>query len=160
MKNFLAILSFLLVSTFAFSQAYEPENEGWLVDFDEAVAVSDKTGKPIMANFTGSDWCGWCKRLTKTVFSKPEFTKWADENVVLLELDFPKRKQIPAEIQKKNNNLRNAFQVRGYPTVWVFHVERSADGEFNVDPIGKTGYKKSVGEFTGEVDKMMQAYAK
>ena len=62
---------FVFISTFSFAQesksAYKAENEGWLVNIDEAYEMSQKTGKPILANFTGSDWCGWCKRLTKSV---------------------------------------------------------------------------------------------
>ena len=67
--TFLLVLS-LMISTTSMAQdaTYTAENEGWLVDVDEAYAESQKTGKPILANFTGSDWCGWCKRLTKSVF--------------------------------------------------------------------------------------------
>ncbi|MBK9271680.1 MAG: thioredoxin family protein [Saprospiraceae bacterium] len=64
-------------STVASASSYKAENEGWLVNLDEAYEKSKKTGKPIMANFTGSDWCGWCKRLTASVFSQDEFKKWA-----------------------------------------------------------------------------------
>ena len=46
---------------------YKAHAEGWLVDINEAYAISNKTGKPIMANFTGSDWCGWCKKLKAEV---------------------------------------------------------------------------------------------
>ncbi|HUR30149.1 MAG TPA: thioredoxin family protein, partial [Saprospiraceae bacterium] len=51
---------------------YSSDKEGWLVDLDEAYAISVKERKPILANFTGSDWCGWCKKLDADVFSKPE----------------------------------------------------------------------------------------
>ena len=81
---------------------YASTKEGWLVDLDEAYEISIKEKKPILANFTGSDWCGWCKKLDADVFSKPEFQAWAKENVVLLELDFPRRFQIPAKNQQQN----------------------------------------------------------
>ena len=106
----------------AVAAEYTAENPGWLVNLDEAYALSKKTGKPIMANFTGSDWCGWCKRLTASVFSKDEFKVWAEKNVVLLELDFPRKKTLPQNIQAQNTNLAQAFQVAGYPTVWVFNL--------------------------------------
>ena len=74
MKKLFSLLAFAMFVNMSFSQdTYAPENEGWLVNLDEAYALSKKTGKPIMANFTGSDWCGWCKKLTADVFSKPEF---------------------------------------------------------------------------------------
>ena len=59
----------------ATTEVYTAENPGWLVNVDEAYALSKKSGKPIMANFTGSDWCGWCHRLQANVFAKPAFIK-------------------------------------------------------------------------------------
>lgn len=141
--------------TSAASETYAAENEGWLVNLDEAYAIHEKTGKPIMANFTGSDWCGWCKRLTSSVFIKDDFKSWAAENVVLLELDFPRRKQLPADIKKQNQGLQQAFSVRGYPTVWVFDLDKDAEGKYNISAIGKTGYTKTVDEFVAGIDQMM-----
>jgi len=138
-----------------FPADYKAENEGWLVDVDKAYNLSKETGKPILANFTGSDWCGWCKRLTRSVFVKDDFKKWADDNVVLLELDFPKRKQLPAVVRAQNQNLQRAFQVRGYPTIWLFDLNKNASGQFDIAALGKTGYKKTVGEFTGELEQYL-----
>ena len=155
--NFLAL--FVLMGTFSFGQstaaAYTAENEGWLVNVDEAYEMSQKTGKPILANFTGSDWCGWCKRLTKSVFIHDEFKTWAEENVVLLELDFPRRKQLPADIKKQNANLQKAFGIRGYPTIHVFDLSKNDSGEFAISSLGKTGYTKTVAEFTTGVEQMI-----
>lgn len=137
---------------------YTAHNKGWMVSIEKAQAVSKETGKPIMANFTGSDWCGWCKRLTANVFSKPVFKEWADENVVLLELDFPRRTQLPQEIRAQNQSLQRAFKVTGYPTVWVFYLQENADtGKMNIDPLGRTGYKPSAQEFINEVEGMISA---
>ena len=151
-----------MVTAFAIAQdKYAAENEGWLVDIDQAYALSQKTGKPIMANFTGSDWCGWCKRLTANVFSQPEFKKWADKNVILLELDFPRRKQIPNEIRQQNASLQQAFKVRGYPTVWVFNLEKNTESEgYSIEALGQTGYTATVQEFTSGVDQMIKRSAK
>lgn len=159
-----AFIIVLFASPFCFSQQnatapaaesveYKAENPGWLVKLEEAYAVSKKTNKPIMANFTGTDWCIWCKRLTAAVFSKDDFKKWAEKNVVLLEIDFPNHKQLPAEIRNQNAGLQQAFQVRGYPSVWLFDLELDkATNKFNIVPLGQTGYKATVAEFTGEID--------
>lgn len=158
MKNLLLLASFVLFTSAAFAQSsdYQAANPGWLVDLDEAYALSKKTGKPVMANFTGSDWCGWCKRLTAAVFSKPEFKKWAEKNVVLLELDFPRRFRVPEEISKQNRSLQQAFQVRGYPTVWVFHLDKNkSTGQYEIEALGKTGYTPTVDQFTDTVDQMI-----
>ena len=162
MKKISTLFAFLMVTTFAIAQEkYTAENEGWLVNVDQAYALSQKTGKPIMANFTGSDWCGWCKKLTANVFSKPEFKKWANDNVVLLELDFPRRKQIPNEIRQQNYSLQQAFQVRGYPTVWIFNLEKNTAGEgYSIEALGQTGYTPTVQQFTSGADQILGRAAK
>ena len=136
---------------------YKAKNEGWLVNFEEAYAESKKTGKPIMANFTGSDWCGWCKRLDKSVFHQPGFDKWADKNVVLLEVDFPRRFRLPADVSAQNKSLQQSFGVRGFPTIWVFDAEKDASGKVNFNAMGKTGYTKTMAEFTGTIEKYISS---
>ena len=153
----IVFFALLFVSCTLFGQSeYKAENEGWLVDIKEAHALSEKTGKPILANFTGSDWCGWCKRLTASVFVKDDFKKWADENVVLLELDYPRRKSLPQDIKMQNEQLRQAFQIRGFPTVWLFKLEADDEkGQINIEGLGQTGYKRTVKEFTSDIDQMI-----
>ncbi len=108
--------------------------EGWFISYEEAVKQSKATGKPIMTNFTGSDWCGWCIRLKDEVFSKDEFKAWAKENVVLLELDFPRAKKLDPAIAAQNKELGAKYAVRGYPTILFL----GADGEV----LGKSGYRE------------------
>jgi thiol:disulfide interchange protein len=140
---------------------YKAHNEGWLVNMDEAFALSEKTGKPIMANFTGSDWCGWCIRLTNDVFNKPEFKQWAEKNVVLLEVDFPRRKVLPDEIRQQNTSLQQAFNVVGYPTVWVFNLKRDPEkNHFSIEALGSTGYMQDVNAFTSGVENMIKQQGK
>ncbi len=158
MKNILLFGLLLMFTLQGYSQTtdYKAENEGWLVKMDEAYAESKKTGKPILANFTGSDWCGWCKRLTSSVFAKDDFKKWAADNVILLELDYPRRKTLPEDIRNQNAQLQQAFKVRGFPTVWVFNLDKDAEnGNFNIEGLGQTGYRKTVKEFTNDIDRML-----
>jgi protein disulfide-isomerase len=85
-----------------------------------------------------------------------EFKEWAEDNVILLELDFPRRKQIPNEYRQQNANLQRAFKVRGFPTVWVFELDKDTKtGELKINALGKTGYQRSVAEFTNGVDKIL-----
>ncbi|MFI5139858.1 MAG: thioredoxin family protein, partial [Sphingobacteriales bacterium] len=89
----------------------------------------------------GSDWCGWCRKLQNEVFAKPAFIKWAKEKVILLELDFPRMKQLPPELAQQNSQLQNAFKVGGYPTIWIFFMTKNeATNNFNITPLGSTGY--------------------
>lgn len=116
-------------------------NGDWYKYVEDAQKESKKTGKPILANFTGSDWCGWCIRLKNEVFNTEEFKKWAAENVVLLELDFPRRTPLPEDLKAQNASLQQAFRVSGYPTIWIFDLNFNKDTkQYNIEAIGKTGY--------------------
>lgn len=135
---------------------YASAKEGWLVDLDEAYEISIKEKKPILANFTGTDWCGWCKKLDADVFTKPEFQAWAKQNVVLLELDFPRRFQIPAKNQQQNAAMAQALQVTGYPTIWVINlVKDPTTRNFQINQLGKTGYTPTAEQFIATVDKFV-----
>jgi len=138
---------------------YKAHAKGWMVDLEKASAESKKTGKPILANFTGTDWCGWCIKLKREVFDTPEFKAWAKKNVVLLEVDFPRRFQLPAKYKKQNTGLQQAFQVRGYPTIWVFDLGVDAQGKSTIDAYGKTGYVKGTKAFISGVDQMIKKHA-
>ncbi len=158
MKQITLLLAFVLMAGTSWAQegTYKAENEGWLVNLDEAYEESQATGKPILANFTGTDWCGWCKRLTASVFVKPDFKAWAKKNVVLLELDFPRRKQLPDLIRKQNAGLQQAFKVRGYPTIWLFNLDKDPQTQkYSITALGRTGYTKTVQEFTSGLDQMI-----
>lgn len=89
--------------------------------------------------FTGSDWCGWCIRLQKEVLKTPEFAAWAKDNVILVELDFPRRTPLTPELQKQNYELQQVFGIQGYPTVWIVNASKQ-DGKTNFVKLGSTGY--------------------
>ena len=138
MKNLTLSLLFISFLNFSFSQ----EKLVWHEDLKEAITISQKENKPLMLFFTGSDWCGWCIRLQKEVFFKPEFTKWAAENVVLVELDFPRKKAQSKELRAQNAQLQQQFQVRGYPTIWFVKADKNSSGQVNLSQLGRTGYVK------------------
>ncbi|TVR86879.1 MAG: thioredoxin family protein [Saprospirales bacterium] len=138
------------------AEDYEPAHEGWHVMLNDAYQESQQTGKPIMAYFTGSDWCPPCRRFSAAVINKPEFNEWAKDNVVLLEVDSPRRKQVPQEIQQQNQHLSQAFNVRGVPRIWVFNMNQNGEtGEMEVEALGSTGFVPSVEDFTSQVEDMI-----
>lgn len=112
----------------------------WHTDLNKALEISKSSKKPVFGFFTGSDWCGWCHKLQRDVFAKAAFVEWAKKNVVLLELDFPRGKQLPQELATQNNNLARQFGVQGFPTVWYFTAEKDKDGRMNLNPMGSHGY--------------------
>jgi thioredoxin-related protein len=94
----------------------------WYTDLDEAKAVAAKENKPLLVDFTGSDWCGYCIKLHAEVFDKPEFEAFA-KNYVLVELDFPNKKPQPAEEKAKNKAIQAKFAVSGFPTVLLIDAK-------------------------------------
>lgn len=110
-----------------------PEPE-WITDYQKAIAISKETGKTIFVNFTGSDWCIWCVRLKNEVFKQQEFKDYADANLVLLELDFPRNLPQTEALKKQNNELLGKFKVNGFPTI----VLLNSKGE----EINRTGYQQ------------------
>ena len=94
----------------------------WYTDLDEAKAVAAKENKPLLVDFTGSDWCGYCIKLHAEVFDKPEFEAFA-KNYVLVELDFPSKKPQPPEEKAKNKATQAKFGVSGFPTVLLLDAK-------------------------------------
>ncbi len=93
----------------------------WLTDLDEAKKVATKENKKLLVDVTGSDWCGYCIKLHKEVFDTPEFEKFA-KDYVLVELDFPKRKEQPAAEKAKNQAAQKKYGVNGFPTVIIMNT--------------------------------------
>lgn len=139
--------SFIIATFFALHTASAQEVKNgltWYDDIEKAYDVSHKNNKPIFAFFTGSDWCGWCHRLQANVFDKPGFKKWAKDNVVLLELDFPRSKKLPQKLVEQNNGLQQFFSVQGYPTIWVFNMEKDDKSKkMNIAALGSLQYPQA-----------------
>lgn len=106
----------------------------WELNFEQAQVRAKAENKPMLLDFTGSDWCGWCIRLDKEVFSQPEFKAYAANSLVLVELDFPRAKKQSAEIKAQNKALAKKYSIRGYPTILLL----TAEGEL----IERTGYQR------------------
>ena len=135
MKKLLLMLFLVLGSLTVSAQELE-----WHTNMDEAVKLSEKSKKPLLLFFTGSDWYGWCIRLQKGVLKTPEFAEWAKKNVILVELDFPRKSAMSLELKKQNAEVAKAFGITGYPTVWITNATKNAEGKFSFQAIGKTGY--------------------
>ena len=89
----------------------------WLTDYSTARAKAEAEGKPLMINFTGSNWCSGCIRLDKEIFSKPVFINYANEHLILLKIDFPLGVQQEESLINQNNYLYDHYEIEGLPTV-------------------------------------------
>jgi protein disulfide-isomerase len=108
----------------------------WQTDAAKAQAQAKKENKLVMLDFTGSDWCGWCIKLNKEVFSTPEFAEYAKKNLVAVEVDFPRKKQQAPEQKKANQELQQKYQIKGYPTIIVLNGDGKKVGELGYQPGG------------------------
>jgi len=110
------------VSVFLFGQFARAES-GWLNDYKKAQEEAKATNKVLLLNFTGSDWCGWCIKFDREVLSKPQFKDYARDNLVLVELDFPRAKAQTPEVRKQNRDLAQQYEVVGFPTIVVLNSD-------------------------------------
>ena len=94
---------------------------GWLNDYKKAQQEARANNKFLLLDFTGSDWCGWCKKFDKEILSQSQFQDYARENLVLVELDFPRTKPQSPELRRQNQELANQYQVQGFPTIVVLN---------------------------------------
>lgn len=92
----------------------------WLPTYKEALKKSRKEKKPILIYFTGSDWCGPCKVLDKKLFHTEKFKSLADKELILLEVDIPRRVDIlsPNKL-KENKQLQKKYRVQSFPTLII-----------------------------------------
>ncbi|HEX8504952.1 MAG TPA: thioredoxin family protein [Hymenobacter sp.] len=108
---------------------------GWLTDLDAAKAQARASNRPILAVFSGSDWCKPCITYEQEVFAKPEFTAYAQDKLVLAHFDFPRQKRNqPAAAQLKLNETAAAQLNRegDFPLAVVLSPEGKV--------LAKTGY--------------------
>jgi len=119
----------VLLLTILGSAAFAHAELNWLTDLDAAKSKAKNDNKLVLLDFTGSDWCGWCKKLNAEVFSKPQFQDYAASNLVLVELDFPRFKQQSDDVKKQNMRLAGEFQIEGFPTVIVLNAAGKKVGE-------------------------------
>lgn len=124
----------LLLSSLLATAAFAFAGSGWSDDFEAAKAQAKKENKVILLDFTGSDWCGWCIKLDKEVFSKKEFKDYAKDKLVLVEVDFPHDKRQSKKLKEQNEELAKTFGVRGYPSIILVDAEGKK--------LAATGYKE------------------
>jgi thioredoxin-related protein len=115
MRTFLPLL-FVLASTFLV-------HADWTTDYKGALAQAKSQKKLVLLDFTGSDWCGYCKLLDKEVLTTPSFKDFADKNYVAVTLDFPHGTTLPPAVKQQNDDLAKQFNIGGFPTLIVLDAD-------------------------------------
>jgi thioredoxin-related protein len=106
----------------------------WETDFDLAKKRAKEENKSILVDFTGSDWCGWCIKLKKEVFDQPAFQEYAKKNLIMVELDFPRKTPIDEKLKEQNKKLAEEYEIRGYPTILLLNSKGRE--------VARTGYQE------------------
>ncbi len=108
----------------------------WIEEYDRGVELAREEGKDLLVDFTGSDWCKWCKMLDVEVFRHPTFLEAAKEQYVLVKVDLPRRKPALDRVPDiaRNREVARELEVSSYPTILLM----TADG----DVWGRTGYRE------------------
>lgn len=141
------LLASLLLAVCAFVSAHAAE-ANWLTDYDAALKKAADENKPVLINFTGSDWCGWCIKLDREVFSQTEFVDYATKNLVLVKLDFPRKKPQTDAQKAKNAELAKKYQIRGFPTIKVLNPQGKTIGNLGYEEGGAASWIKSLERVT------------
>ncbi|NMA41910.1 MAG: thioredoxin family protein [Oligosphaeraceae bacterium] len=102
----------------------------WTTNYDAALKLAEQEQLPIILNFTGSDWCRYCKILMRDVFSQQEWQDWVADKFILVYLDFPRNPElINAELMAQNAKLREQFQVEAFPSLLVLEHDGNLLGQ-------------------------------
>ena len=139
----LPVAVLLLGVASAFSQ-----EAGWTDDYTKAVAQAKAENKAILLDFTGSDWCGWCMKMKQETLDTPQFTAYAQKNLVLVTVDFPhKTPQTPA-VKLQNEKLNARYQADGFPTyVLIDKFGRELGRQSGYLAGGPTAFIAKLGKF-------------
>lgn len=124
----------------------------WTMDYDAALKLAGEKNVPILLNFTGSDWCGWCQLMDESVYARPAWREYAAKNIVTVTLDFPRdTKTVPQEYAARNAKLAEQFGIEGYPT----YVILEKDGKTELGRLG-AGEGKTPESFIQELNEVLR----
>lgn len=137
-KNFRFV--FLTAALCLLSLSFLRAEANWSTDFAKAQAQAKAEDKLLLLDFTGSDWCGWCRILRQEVFSQPEFEEYAKKNLVLMTVDFPRAKPLSDEVRKQNQSLAQKFEIRGFPTIVILNGDGKLVGMLGYMPGGPAAF--------------------
>lgn len=121
----------------------------WLVKMDEAKTLATDQERPILISFSGSDWCGNCMRLGKELFETEDFLEYANENLVLLNLDFPAKKanKLSEELSVQNDKFAEIYNKQGvFPLTIVVNAEGELMGKVKYPSSSVQGYLDSIND--------------
>lgn len=136
----MTVFKSIAISLFAIASMGLAQAGNFLTDFETAKTKAAKENKSLLVKFTGSDWCPPCKMLHDEVFSQDEFKSEVEKKFVVVVLDFPRKKELPAEEKKANESVRDEYKVTGYPTVLLMDSDGKVFKKAGYQPGGVKPY--------------------
>lgn len=125
----------------------------WTMDLDAAKKMAAEKKLPILLDFSGSDWCGWCKLMETNVFMKAEWKDYASSNVMMVLLDFPQDDSlVPEKYRARNAALNEKYNIEGFPTFVVL----DDDGESELGRL-QAGRDKTPASFIAELKQLLRS---
>jgi thiol-disulfide isomerase/thioredoxin len=99
---------------------------GILLLFSSNLFFTDSSDELIF--FHGSDWCSACKKFEKNILDNPMVIDYLKENnIVVTKIDFPQRKKLSKDEQKRNKEYALTYNFKGrFPTI-VYNSSRISD---------------------------------
>lgn len=147
--SLIAVLVALLCTMSCASRTEDKAAVTWLDSMEQAQAQAAQSNRPILALFTGSDWCPWCVKLQKEIFATKEFQDWAAKTVVLVKFDFLRRTAQPADVKKTHAALAQKYGIRGFPTVKLLNARGEALGSLGYQPGGPAAWTAAAQKVIG-----------
>jgi thioredoxin-related protein len=138
--------------------------DGWTTDFEAAKKQAADENKNLILYFTGSDWCGYCIKLTKDVFSQDAFKNAVKDKFILVEIDFPKKPENISKLSEaliaQNDALKNKYSLQArFPSVYLTDANGKPFARTGSLPIGPKTYVKHLDQLLAVRETSESAFA-
>lgn len=119
-----------LVLLFGLLVALQTSAQQWQTDLSKGLREAAAQNKKVLLFFSVPEQCDSCLMLEKKVFQSPEFLAYAQENYVLVKIDFASQAEnISPEQQQKNLLVVEKYNKDGFfPHVVVLNKEAKIAG--------------------------------
>ena len=85
-------------------------------EWDEGLKEARDRKVPVLVDVY-TDWCGWCRRMERDVYSRPEVKDYLSKKFVIVKLNAESNEAARYEGRSwTGRSLASRFQVTGYPT--------------------------------------------
>ncbi len=138
------------LAALTFSATLALAKPGWIDNYEKGVAQAGSEKKLTLLDFTGSDWCPWCIKLDKEIFSQKEFKDYAKNHLVLVELDFPRGKELPKHTADQNDKLQAQYGINEFPTVLVLNSKGKVVGQLSYQEGGPGPFIAALNKLKGK----------